>query len=101
MNGGATGSDFIAAAADLTTDLSDDHPVSVYWSHQTGGAGSGPYCNNCHAAHNPTLQLSVLPFFNHYVECSTCHNVHNSSGNAHLLRLPLAGSALCLYCHRK
>ena len=99
--GGTTGTNFIAAAADLTTDLSDDHPVSVYWNHQTGGAGSGPYCNNCHAAHNPTLQLSVLPFFNHYVECSTCHNVHNSSGNAHLLRLPLTGSTLCLYCHRK
>ncbi|MGB2907026.1 MAG: cytochrome c3 family protein [Candidatus Aminicenantaceae bacterium] len=99
--GGSTGTDFIDAAGDLTTDLSDDHPVSVFWNHQTGGAGSGPYCNNCHASHNPGQQLSVLPFFDHYVECSTCHNVHNGTGNAYLLRLPLTGSTLCLYCHRK
>ena len=104
--GGSTGSTFIDSAADLTTDLSDDHPVSVYWSHQTGlgpgggGGGGAAYCTNCHGAHGPDPP-DRLPFFDHYVECSTCHNVHNGTGYAHLLRKTLAGSELCLECHLK
>ena len=103
--GGSTGTEFIIGEANLSTDLTDDHPVSVYWDHQDGGPGSGPggggsYCSNCHNAHDPD-EPGQLPFFDQYVECSTCHNVHNSTGNAHLLRITQAGSALCLHCHIK
>jgi predicted CXXCH cytochrome family protein len=34
------------------------------------------------------------------VECATCHDPHGTP-NPYFLRLPLAGSQLCLGCHRK
>ena len=98
--GGNTGSTTIAVDSNLSTDLSNDHPISIDWDHQTTPP-SGP-CGKCHAVHGggpPTNP--ALPFFEGKVECATCHDVHNTSTSTKLLRLPLAGSELCLYCHGK
>ena len=35
------------------------------------------------------------------VQCSSCHDVHNTPGVANLLRSTNVGSALCLTCHDK
>lgn len=35
------------------------------------------------------------------VECSSCHDPHNESGEKHMLVMSNARSALCLECHRK
>jgi predicted CXXCH cytochrome family protein len=35
------------------------------------------------------------------MQCSSCHDVHNSAGVLGLLRKSNAGSALCLTCHHK
>ncbi len=94
--GGMRGSTFVSGDARIGTDLSDDHPVSIKWKHQN----SMPSCNNCHDTHG-NMYSSVLPFFDGYVECATCHDVHNGTGYSHMLRKTLAGSQLCLHCHGK
>jgi predicted CXXCH cytochrome family protein len=98
--GGATGETFVAGDALIGTDLSDDHPISIAWEHQTQ-QGS---CFNCHAVHGgsggPTF-VSPPPFFEGRVECSSCHDVHDSAGFDNLLWISNAGSALCLHCHGK
>ncbi|MFH0983753.1 MAG: cytochrome c3 family protein [Planctomycetota bacterium] len=35
------------------------------------------------------------------VECSSCHDPHNQSGEKHMLVMSNARSALCLKCHKK
>ena len=100
--GGNTGTTLLEGDALVGTNLSNDHPVSIYWDHQTASTGTGLKCNNCHALHGTPRLISVLPFFDHYVECATCHDVHNAyPANGKLLRLPKTNSQLCLYCHGK
>ena len=99
--GGNTGSTTIAGDFNLTTDLSDDHPISIDWDHQTIlPSGSCGKCHSSHGGGGPFANLA-LPFFEGKLECATCHDVHNTSATTKLLRLPLAGSELCLYCHGK
>jgi len=101
--GNRSGTHFITDSANLTTNLSDDHPISIYWNHQTMWnhdtmTGDAPPCSNCHTFGNP-LQYN-LPFFNRYMECATCHEPHNKyPANSRMLRRELAGSAICLHCH--
>ncbi|MFC1761379.1 cytochrome c3 family protein [Planctomycetota bacterium] len=97
--GGNTGSNFIGDTANLSTDLSDDHPISIEWLHQTVTSGSSGSCAQCHGMMHGNPYTSKLPFFDGYVECASCHDVHNTSGYDGLLRMSNAGSALCLYCH--
>ncbi|MFC2163965.1 cytochrome c3 family protein [Acidobacteriota bacterium] len=97
--GGATGTTNITGDYNLTTDLSDDHPVSIFWDHQTEDPEGA--CGKCHSQHGGQITNPYLPFFDQKVECATCHDVHNTSTYTKLLRLPLAGSELCLYCHGK
>ncbi len=95
--GGMTGNTFISGEAKIGTDLSNDHPVSIKWKHQN----SLPSCNNCHDVHGKPYS-SILPFFDGYVECATCHDPHNGTpANGHMLRMDNSGSKLCLYCHGK
>jgi len=94
--GGNFGASYISGAANLTPDLSNDHPVSIRWEHQN----DSPPCSNCHFVHGE-LFSSELPFFNGFVECATCHDVHNSGTLPKLLRKTLQGSEICLYCHGK
>lgn len=95
--GGATGGTMIDPAGDLTTDLSDDHPVGILWTHQT----QTPTCGQCHNQHNPNWP-QPLPFYEERVECATCHDVHNSnSAIPYFLRISNAGSDLCFHCHGK
>ena len=93
--GSRTGSTHMQGSALIGTDLSDDHPISLRWSHQT----DLPSCGSCHRLHGP--DPLVLPFYDGYLECSTCHDPHGDSGYTHLLREPLDGSQICLTCHGK
>jgi len=93
---GNWGSTYISGDANLDTDLSDDHPVSIRWEHQN----QTPSCTNCHFTHGQMFS-SDLPFFNGFVECATCHDVHNTIALPKLLRKPLQQSELCFYCHGK
>lgn len=102
--GSMTGTHFAGGNANMGTDLSNDHPISVPWTHQTLSGGSS--CSNCHSFHGG-MQYVGLPFDGHgpaYLECSTCHEPHDrypSYSNGKMLRRQLAGSAICLDCHAK
>lgn len=86
--------------ANLSTDLSNDHPISFTYDAalvaldpglkpvtSPSGIGSG------------TIASSML--IGGKLECASCHDVHNSAGIAHLLVKANTGSALCLTCHAK
>jgi predicted CXXCH cytochrome family protein len=77
--------------------LSDDHPVSFTYDANLAGKAS---------LYDPAaMKTQQLPLFGaqkNQLECSTCHDVHNTSGgHAHLLRMSNAQSGLCLNCHKK
>jgi predicted CXXCH cytochrome family protein len=85
-----------AVAANLGTNLSNDHPISIGYSLAADGAFV-----------DPSAVTAILPLFpgtqdaTYQVECASCHNVHNESGADYLLVKSNAGSALCLTCHNK
>ena len=97
--GGRTGATTIDQDALIGTDLSDDHPISIRWSHQTG-IPPGTACLNCHTF-SPTTLTTPLKFYNGYVECATCHDPHNGESYPALLRAPIDGSEICQDCHAK
>lgn len=75
----------------LTSDFSNDHPIGFDYATAVSLNPAGSLA--------PTLP-ATLPLQAGLMECSTCHNVHDSGGNAHaFLRIPNTGSALCLTCH--
>jgi len=89
--------DLINAAAEVGTDLSNDHPVSFTYDTALSGA-DGSLTDPVDAAGSG---LTGLELFGGQLECATCHDVHNEPGIASLLRVSNAGSALCLTCHTK
>lgn len=92
-----------AGYAEIGTNLQDDHPVSFEWGHETIESGD---CVHCHqgggGGGGGGIQLtSPLIFPDGRVECSTCHDVHNTAAFENLLRMTMQGSTLCLHCHTK
>ncbi len=79
----------------LGVDLRDDHPVSFRWEHQ-----SIVSCTvACHDMHGDNFSYP-LRFYEHRVECSTCHDPHaNGPAGYTMLRMTNDDSALCLICH--
>lgn len=82
----------ITGDADLTTDLSDDHPIA--FSYDANDAELQPL----------SAVSGTLTFFTGTVAnelwCSTCHDVHDNT-NAPFLRVSNASSGLCTTCHIK
>ena len=62
-------------------------------------AGSRIYLAGVTRAELGASHLHIL--FGGKVECSSCHDVHNSYGNDNLLYRDNSGSDLCLTCHIK
>jgi len=102
--GGTTGSTTLAPTDEhnLGTDLSNDHPISFTYSATLASTDGGLY--------DPTTQTSGITtsgtiendmLVSDKVECSSCHDVHNSTGLDDLLVKSNAASALCLTCHNK
>jgi predicted CXXCH cytochrome family protein len=75
-------------SAYVGTDLNDDHPVSMAYNGTTAGL-------------NATPTSALTPLFGGNVECASCHEVHNSAGQASLLVMDPVNSELCLSCHDK
>jgi len=101
--GGVTGGTFFIPTGDdhnLTTDLSDDHPVSFTYNTALATLDGGLY--------DPSVGTTTLGgtidsdlLFNGKLQCASCHDVHNGSGQLKLLRIDNAGSSFCLTCHDK
>jgi predicted CXXCH cytochrome family protein len=69
--------------------LANDHPVSFTWV--DGIPGVKNYA---------TWSGTALKLFNNRMECSTCHDVHNSA-NPPFLRMSNNNSDMCTTCHSK
>lgn len=99
--GGNSGSHILSGAAMLGTDLRDDHPISVSWSHPDRNHWT-PSCVSCHESLTGTSTWGPV-FPDGYVECISCHEIHKNPTGSHpkLLRFSNDGSQFCQMCHAK
>ena len=93
----------MTGAALVSTDLRNDHPIS--FTYNDGLAGTDG------ELHTPSDTNSGIGGFiaddmlfgaaNDQLECASCHDVHNGTALAYLLRKTNVSSQLCLTCHDK
>ena len=80
-----------ASAANVGTDLTNDHPINfVYSAAQLLDPGLKA----------PGLLLATTPLFGGTVQCASCHDVHDPT-NVPFLTMSNLASALCTNCHIK
>ena len=82
-----------AVAANLGTDLTNDHPVAFTYD-GTLQTADGELVDPA------TLTGAVGLFGTGQVECASCHDAHDDT-NAPFLVMDNTGSALCVTCHVK
>jgi len=88
----ADNNDPISGAANLGTDLTNDHPINIKYS-------MANTANNAGFVDAPdTTKVALIN--GDYVECASCHNVHDPA-EVPFLRSSNASSALCVACHVK
>jgi predicted CXXCH cytochrome family protein len=90
---------FIAGSADVTTDLSDDHPIAIDYNAGLQGDMADPSSASSGVTGGSTIAADML--FGGKVECASCHDVHRAELRASLLIADNAGSAMCQTCHAK
>ena len=111
--GGATGTSSIPGTKNLGTDLSNDHPISITFNATTAASDGGlhnPVTTNVTigtgGTKTKTGSIDAVMLSNGTVQCSSCHDVHNTftvpgKVGEPLLKVSKAGSTLCLTCHDK
>jgi len=111
--GGDTGTNFIQARFDLTTDLSNDHPISFTYDAALATADPGLFdptskivkIGSGNFSRTETISNTMLE--NNVLQCQACHSVHNDyvaddpQSKDALLKISIDGSELCLACHNK
>lgn len=99
--GGETGGTHtIGGQANIGTDLNDDHPISITYDQNLATADGGLFDpTTTNSGLGGTIDEDLL--IDAQVQCASCHDVHNGSGVAKLLRISNAASVLCLTCHNK
>jgi predicted CXXCH cytochrome family protein len=91
--------DLINPAVDVTTDLSDDHPVSFTYDAALATPPEQLFDpTTAPSGLGGTIDADLL--FGAKVECASCHDVHDA-GFPSLLVMDNTASALCLTCHDK
>jgi len=68
-----------------------DHPVGVRY----------PELDRRYRPSTEVLAAGAVRLPDGYVECLSCHDPHNETGQKYMLVMTNSGSALCLTCHRK
>lgn len=99
-NGTSPGT-IIGGDANFGTDLSNDHPISFPY---TVGVGEELNATTANVDFGDGTTGTVADLlFDSDVECSSCHDVHNSKAfpGSKLLLVDNDGSKLCLTCHAK
>lgn len=84
----------------LTTDLSDDHPIGMNYASAKANddtAGSNARLRALDSSGGPAASWMK----NGIMDCSTCHELHNSTDNAKFLRVTRDSSGICRTCHAK
>jgi predicted CXXCH cytochrome family protein len=108
--GGKTGTTMITAGNNVGTALNNDHPIGFTYNTALASADGSLYDPSAKTVtigsggQTKTGTIGATMLYNGKLECSSCHDVHNtftagSSGN--LLKVSDAGSAICLACHNK
>ena len=99
--GNTTGNvDYVSGGKNLTTDLSDDHPISFVYSDALATLDGGLYFPTTDTTSiGGTIDADLL--FGGKMECGSCHDVHDTAGINKLLRIANDNSAFCLTCHNK
>ena len=91
----------LIGAANLGSDLSNDHPVNFVYDATLASADGGLVTPFSEQRVKETVDL---PLFNSKMQCSTCHDVHEPGETADkdpFLRVSMQQSGLCLECHLK
>jgi predicted CXXCH cytochrome family protein len=93
--GGSTPMGGVLDYANVGKDLRDDHPVSIVFNDALYTADGG--------LKQPSVTTAITDLLDgsNKIQCSSCHDVHNTAGFEHLLVMSNAGSALCNTCHSK
>lgn len=111
--GGSTGTTFISGGKNLGTDLSDDHPISITFDTALATLDGGLHdpaattvTIGAGGSKTRTGTIAEVMLSAGTVQCSSCHDVHNTftvpgSVGKPLLKVSKQGSALCLTCHNK
>lgn len=106
--GGMTGSETIAAAGNIGTDLQNDHPIGADAVYPTTTSTRFNAQNASHKVVSSWGSLSLRLWIDpadgsekYTVSCRTCHNVHNAGNYGHMLYFSNTASRLCLTCHIK
>jgi predicted CXXCH cytochrome family protein len=88
----------------LGTDLTGDHPISIVYD--TALSTLNPKLRDPETATiipginsaTGTIKKALLDSSGQ-IQCTSCHDIHNSQGINKLLKVNNSGSALCLTCH--
>jgi len=108
--GGATGTTMIKAANNVGTSLKDDHPIGFTYDATLAtlnGSLFNPAAKTITIGSSPskTGTIAATMLYNGKMECSSCHDVHNTfavgANGTGMVKMALAGSAICLACHNK
>jgi predicted CXXCH cytochrome family protein len=93
----ATGKILGTRATNLSTDLTNDHPVNFTYDAALATADgelqtpdSASYVDAAH----------TVPLFGAKLQCASCHDPHDNTNSPFLVKSN-AGSGLCLTCHTK
>lgn len=108
--GGASGGTNVTGTSNLGTNLQDDHPIGFTYDDAlatTDGSLHAPSSTNVTIGAGGQTKAGTLQsvmLFNDKMECSSCHDVHNTftaDGGAMLVKVSQNGSQICLSCHDK
>ena len=100
FGGTTSGTNFIDASYEVGPDLSGDHPISFTYDATLATADGGLFDpTTANSGLGSTITLDLLQ--GDFLQCSSCHDVHNEYENSNLLVIDNAGSALCLTWHNK
>jgi hypothetical protein len=109
--GGSSGSGiFITGDANLGSDLSNDHPISIVYNTQLSTDDPGLWDPDTKqvtiGSGNFTQTGSITDVMlgsDNVLQCAACHSVHNDFvvGQFFLLKITVERSDLCLACHNK
>lgn len=114
--GGNTGSTMITNAAykaksNLGATLNDDHPIGFTYDTalaNLNGSLFDPVATSVTIGAGSTSKTGTIAstmLFNGKLECSSCHDVHNTftvgASGTGMVKMDSAGSKICMACHNK
>jgi predicted CXXCH cytochrome family protein len=104
---GVAGTVFVSAVNKLGTDLNVHHPSSFVYDAALATANGALYDPGAKTVtvgagvQSKTGTINALMLSGGQVQCSSCHDVHNTftASTKNLLKISKARSAMCFACH--